>query len=81
VILKIFLKDLKKKHLEPKKFAEYCTEYSTKVFCKLIDQNLYNELLTNVSLIEKEAKENKINWSCFGQSQKLYSFIFFNNKI
>ena len=57
------LKLIKNTSLEAKEWAKLNTKFTTEEFCKSIDLNLYNEILKDVVLIEKEAKYKLSNLS------------------
>ena len=63
IIKKIIKRFEKNTSLEAKEWAKLNTKFTTEEFCKSIDLNLYNEILKDVVLIEKEAKYKLSNLS------------------
>ena len=57
IIKKIVKKFEKNTSVDALKFAKLNTKFTTEEFCRSIDQLLYEEILPDISDIEKEAKE------------------------
>jgi predicted O-methyltransferase YrrM len=57
LIKKIFKKFEKNTSTDALKFAKLNTKFTTEEFCRSIDRLLYDEILPDISFIEKEAKE------------------------
>ena len=78
VIIKKILKRFEKNTSEEaKKWAKLNTKHSTEAFCKLIDSQLYDEILFDIISIEKEAniKLSKLNISLGGGGN--YTLLYF----
>ena len=63
IIKKIIKRFEKNTSLQAKEWAKLNTKFTTEEFCKSIDLNLYNGILNDVVLIEKEAKYKLSNLS------------------
>jgi predicted O-methyltransferase YrrM len=57
IIKKIVKRFEKNTSVDALKFAKLNTKFTTEEFCRSIDQLLYEEILPDISFIEKEAKE------------------------
>jgi len=77
IIKKIIKRFEKNTSREARVWAKLNVKYTTDQFCRLLDSKLYDEILDDISLIEKEAKEklSKLNISLGGGGN--YTLLYF----
>ena len=77
IIKKIFKRFEKNTSREARIWAKLNVKYSTEEFCRLVDSKLYDEILVDIFLIEKEAKKklSKLNISLGGGGN--YTLLYF----